>query len=309
MDGCFVDRDEQGGPLIENLIAPMAASRHIFWEHRSTEEPTVWNCTCSLDAWADPATVDTMREIFPQFVSNDPRYPAGYEHRKAWESAKTLMAMRHFGALSPEAFVLSVGAGHEELVFHMTNLARWVFATDIYGVGVFDSDEADAGMLIDPSRFAYQPWRPGRLVVQHMDATSLRFEDESFDVTYSLSSIEHMGGIEGATRALDEMARVTRCGGLIAVATEAVVNDAPTFATPDLSLFAAEDLEKLAANVAHAELVEPLTLAVTDRDYAAMVTLEYAIGESSEGRETFPHVLLEYEQRCYTSLMMFFRRT
>jgi SAM-dependent methyltransferase len=52
------------------------------------------------------------------------------------------------------------------------------------------------------------------------DGTNLPFEDNSFDFCWSLSSIEHFGGHEAAAKAMREMARVTRPGGVVCVATE-----------------------------------------------------------------------------------------
>ena len=47
-----------------------------------------------------------------------------------------------------------------------------------------------------------------RLVVQHMDALDLRYEDESFDGIFSCGSIEHFGSLENVAVAAGEMARV-----------------------------------------------------------------------------------------------------
>ena len=61
-----------------------------------------------------------------------------------------------------------------------------------------------------------------------MDALDLRYEDGSFDAVYSLSSIEHFGGLDGVRRALAEQHRVVKPGGIVAFTTEVIVNDADT---------------------------------------------------------------------------------
>ena len=48
-------------------------------------------------------------------------------------------------------------------------------------------------------------------------ATALPFDDEQFDVTFSNGVIMHLNGIEEAERAMSEMARVTKKGGLLYV--------------------------------------------------------------------------------------------
>ena len=49
-------------------------------------------------------------------------------------------------------------------------------------------------MLTDPASHAPFPYREDRLEVVYADARELPFPDESFDVVFSLSSIEHFGG-------------------------------------------------------------------------------------------------------------------
>lgn len=52
-----------------------------------------------------------------------------------------------------------------------------------------------------------------RLRFQKEDATQLSFADETFDLTYSISVIEHIFG--GYAKAIQEMLRVTRHGGIV----------------------------------------------------------------------------------------------
>ena len=58
-------------------------------------------------------------------------------------------------------------------------------------------------------------------------AFDLQFPDESFDIAYSLSSIEHFGGLEGASAALDEMARVVKPGGEIILSNHIGADSGP----------------------------------------------------------------------------------
>ena len=76
--------------------------------------------------------------------------------------------------------------------------------------------EAAATMLTDPPLRALS-FREDRLEVRSMDALALDFPDASFDVVYSLSSIEHFGGPRETATAAREMARVLRPGGHVAI--------------------------------------------------------------------------------------------
>ena len=60
-----------------------------------------------------------------------------------------------------------------------------------------------------------------------MDGRHLEFADNTFDIAYSLSSIEHFGGVEGAGQTMREMARVIKPGGVLAIATEYII-EGPT---------------------------------------------------------------------------------
>jgi ubiquinone/menaquinone biosynthesis C-methylase UbiE len=60
-----------------------------------------------------------------------------------------------------------------------------------------------------------------------MDATNLEFPSESFDIAFSISSIEHFGGKNhsGALRSLKEIERVLKTGGIATISTEYILND------------------------------------------------------------------------------------
>src|SRR5204862_4394011 len=95
---------------------------------------------------------------------------------------------------------------------------------------------AATSMLIDPGRHAVIPWNPRRLVVQHMDARELRYEDESFDGIFSSSSIEHFGDHADVERAVSEMFRVLKPGGVLSLSTEfRLAGDGPGL--PNVLLF------------------------------------------------------------------------
>src|SRR5207244_5953202 len=101
-----------------------------------------------------------------------------------------------------------------------------VIATDLYE-GRWQSEgahEGDASVLEQPDQFAPFEYDRERLVFKRMDGRHLDFPDATFDVAYSLSSIEHFGGVDGARAAIAEMTRVVKPGGVLAIATEYILS-------------------------------------------------------------------------------------
>lgn len=271
-----------------------------------------WNGVCNFAAFSNPAIIGALRLMAPRTYAQFPDYPAGREHRKAWEEAMTYLGLHHFGAIRADAELISVAGGHELVTYHLTNEVRWVFSTDIYGTGDFVGNEAVADMLREPEKFVHggiDAWRPGRLVVEYMNAHALRAETETFDAAYSLSSIEHMGGLPGAKKAIAEMGRVVRPGGVVAVVTECCVNGAPPLETPGFSIFTPEQFEDMATFCPYLEAVEPFSIADADTDERLILELPEEIRRGQQGLgNSVPHVLLREQGRVFTSGFLFFRR-
>jgi SAM-dependent methyltransferase len=146
--------------------------------------------------------------------------PAARRHRKNWEYAMATLFFEDWGLLREDVEILSVGAGHETVLFWLANQVGKVVATDIYGEGAFGEREADRTMLTDPASFAPYPYREPHLEVRQMDARVLEFPDGSFDAVFSLSSIEHFGSWADIRRSAREIGRVLRPGGAAFIATE-----------------------------------------------------------------------------------------
>ena len=155
-------------------------------------------------------------------------------HRKHFEWIHCLYGLENLGALGPEATALGVGAGREPVLFYLANRCGLVVATDLYQ-GAFARWEAVADFVERPHEFAPFDYRRQRLRVQRADGRALPFADAGFDVVFSLSSIEHFGGHHAATRAMAEIARVLRPGGVACIATELILEggDDYEFFTPD----------------------------------------------------------------------------
>jgi len=222
----------------------------------------------------------------------------GSMHRKSYEFTQLLFGLDRLGALREETRVLSVGAGHECPLYWLANRVARVYATDLYDQmwqSAFGR-EGDAAVLADASTFAPFEYRRDHLLFLRMDGSRLAFRDSTFDVVYSLSSIEHFGGFEGARRSIDDMARVLKPGGILALATEWCVRG-----TAGGEVFSPNDVRRL---IDHPELrlVQPIDDRVWDRYQSEPVDLRV-------NRFQTPHMLLKDGDAIFTSVMMFLRRS
>lgn len=218
-------------------------------------------------------------------------------HRKAYELAQTIFGLRRLGALTESTTVLSVGAGHEPILYWLANHAGKVVATDLYE-GDWQSKfsrEGDPGVLQDPSSFAPFPYREDRLTFLRMDGSRLAFADASFDVVYSLSSIEHFGGVDGARAAVAEMARVLKPGGILALATEWCVRG-----TAGGEVFSPGEVRRIIDHP-RLQLVQPIDDRVWDRYDTPPVDLRVDRFQS-------PHMLLKHDEAIFTSVFVFLER-
>jgi SAM-dependent methyltransferase len=218
-------------------------------------------------------------------------------HRKPYEFAQLVFGGRRLGVMHDAAKILSVGAGHEGVLYWLANRVGWVVATDLYE-GVWQQvqgREGDPNVLRAPEAYAPFPYRRDRLTFMRMDGRRLAFRDGTFDLAYSLSSIEHFGGIENAASTLREMARVLRPGGIVALATEYVLSGPPhdeTFQPAEfMALIAQPGLE----------LVEPIDTGVYRRYAFTPVDL---YGDPFET----PHMLVRFYDTVFTTVMVFLRK-
>jgi SAM-dependent methyltransferase len=168
------------------------------------------------------------------------------------QAARTLA---HTGVLRPDAEVLGIGAGNEPTLFWLTQHVRRVFATDLY---LDDSWEESVNrrMLLDPSDSWDGPWNPRRLVVQHVDALDLRYDDETFDAAFSSSSIEHFGSLDDVAHSVREAYRVLKPGGVFTVSTELRIAG-PGPGLPGILLLDADELQRYVVDAAPWEPIGP----------------------------------------------------
>lgn len=218
-------------------------------------------------------------------------------HRKPYEFTQLIYGCRALGALHDEASIVSVGAGHEMVLFWLANHAGRVMATDMYE-GIWQKNQGREGnpdVLKAPEHYAPFPYRRERLLFLQMDGRQLGFRDATFEIAYSLSSIEHFGGVAGAVATIREMTRVLKPGGILALATEYVLEGPRHEET-----FLPEEITELVSQPG-LQLVEPIDEAVYRR-------YSYTPVDLYRNPYQTPHMVVCFNETVFTTVMVFLRR-
>ncbi len=218
-------------------------------------------------------------------------------HRKSYEFTQLLFGLQRLGRLGDEVSVLSVGAGHEPVLYWLANHCGRVVATDAYE-GRWQSDgarEGDARVVENPDEYAPFAYRAERLAFQRMDGRRLDFAGGTFDVVYSLSSIEHFGGLDGAKTAVREMARVLKPGGVLAVATEYILSGPPYE-------------EAFQPAEVHDLLRVPDLRLVQEIDEAVYRRYDYVPVDLRRDQHLRPHMVVQVDDTVFTSVMVFLEK-
>jgi len=153
-----------------------------------------------------------------------------------------------------------------------------------------------------------------------MNAFDLAFPDESFAGVFSSSSIEHFGDREDVSKALDEVFRVLRPGGIFSVSSEfRLRGDRPGI--PGALLFDEDDIIELFLGTRKWALLEPFDRAVspltmqtcanfTDvvRDQNRQVAELGGLWTHHVRYSNYPHIVLEHQGRVFTSFHLALRK-
>lgn len=256
-------------------------------EMRARDRPSL-NRLPDLGDW-EPGNVltDVMRELHTPVCI----------HRKPWEYAICIQGLRNLGAIHPEAQALAVGAGFETPLFYFANTIRRMVATDLYDN---PAHEGTPAMLTSPESFSPFPIRREHLEVLRMSGDDLRFDDETFDFTFCLSSIEHFGSRATQRKALNEMARVTRRGGIVCIVTELILTG-----HSDSQYYRWDEIESMYLRHPRLRLVGGSPdLSISES------LIRYPVDpEASKGVTRSPHIVLDRGGMLWTSFSMFLERT
>ncbi len=219
-------------------------------------------------------------------------------HRKGWEWTHTMLGLDMLGMLGDDKRCLGVGAGHEALAYWLATKTGEVIATDLYEGSWTDrgSREGDPTVIDDPKKYAPFDYPEDRLKFMRMDGTKLEFEDNSFDVVFSISSIEHFGGHEGSARSMSEIGRVLKPGGMAAIVTECIIND-----NTHEEFFRIDELEKYVVAPSGLKLIQKPTWQMPRK------ALDRPTEMPHEQQHT-PHLILKQGKILYTSVLFFLRK-
>lgn len=231
-----------------------------------------------------------------------------FAYRKGWEWTQCLFGLQQLGMIRPDAAGLGVGAGHEPVLFYLADRIKAVVGTDLYGNATWSDEniggnEADPKFLEDMGRYTRRNFRKENLSLKNMDGTKLEFASGEFDFVWSLSSIEHFGGHEAAAESIREMARVTKSGGIVAVATEFVLTPS---CVDHVEYFTKSMYEKYVLGASpDLELVHPMDYTLPGLEYLIDPIMVHLAGDVHRCRH---HIILNDGVVQWTSIMSFFRK-
>lgn len=278
------------------------------------------NKLCHVEDWQNNELSQIITEL--QYASSNDymhrkgwdveKYPVndrkGSIYRKDWEWGLGVIAMKRFGKLNKESRAIGVGSATEEVLFYLANRIDHVYATDLYdGKGWKNLVPTD--FPENPKKYSPYAFKEDALTVMRMDATRLEFSDESFDIAFSFSSIEHFDGENhsGALRSMMEMERVLKPGGIAVVATEYMLNDKEHVEFFNRRTIYSDLIDKLGK----LKLVEPLDLRITTRTLDAIIDYKSAVNwlaSAYEFKKSHPYALIRINDLIVTSVMLVFQK-
>ena len=227
---------------------------------------------------------------------------SGEVYRKGWEWTQCLYGLRKLGMLKPDYRALGVGAGRESVIYYLADHIAEVTATDLYGEAAWSSaggKEADLRLLEKSKAHCPPTVDFSKIRFENQNGTKLTYAENTFDFAWSLSSIEHFGGHGAARKAMQEMARVVRPGGIVAVATEMLLLE--EYKHPEY-FTRSELLSELIDPCDNLELVGPINFHTLPYEFL-LDTIVVPAGVDRRRR----HVVLNDGQVQWTSILLFLR--
>jgi SAM-dependent methyltransferase len=277
------------------------------------------NKICCIEDWEN----HEVKEIIPKL--QDITYynkcqgilarKPGQIHRKDWEWALGIIAMKRFGKLNNENTALGIGAGRELILFYLSNYLDHLYATDLYSRKEWENF-APVDFLDNPSNYAPFPYDQSALTVLRMDGTKLEFPSDSFEIVFSFSSIEHFGGANhsGALKSLKEMERVLKPGGIAIVATEYIINNKDP---PDLTNQFYNERTIYSHLIDRLDIMKPvepvdLTISPKTLDRGVIDSFDAVDWDTSRVDDDFkqvnPYVVIKLGNMLVTSIMLVFQK-
>ena len=226
-------------------------------------------------------------------------------HRKGWEWTQAIYGLDKLDKLTPTARGLGVGAGREAIIFYLADRVKEVVATDLYGMNEEwisnQGAEAPGEILQDSKKYCPREFNENAVRFEIADGTALPYESEAFDFCFSLSSIEHFGGHNASQRAIQEMGRVLKPGGIAAVATEYLLLPE----VKHLEYFNRKDVEDYLINADPSmELVDGMNWDLPPQEYL----IDQLVITTDAGHRRRRAVVVTDGFHQWTSIMLFYRK-
>ena len=264
----------------------------------ATDAPIRLNKIACIDDWENLEFQQTLRELFNGKV-------VSYIHRKHWEWVLGIIAAKRYGLLNNKIKALAVAAGKEDIIFYLANTIGHVYATDLYRG---EWEESPYDFPENTKKYAPFNYRVEGLTALRMDGTSLEFPDETFDLVFSFSSIEHFGGDRhvGSLRSVKEMERVLRKGGIAIIATEYVING-----KEHLEFFNERSLHADLIDHLRMKLIEPVNLELNPKTLENVLDFYSAVHWAKadlEYKKSHPHIVIRSRNLLHTSIMLVFQK-
>ena len=271
--------------------------------HINPDDTPKLNRLCYVEDWKNGEVRDTLSQLQKLNLQ-------GFIHRKDWEWALGIIAMRRFDKLTKKSTAIGIGCGTEPIPFYLANYINHVYGTDLYEQTEGWKKAAPTDFPENPKKYAPFPYNEDALTVLRMDGTKLDFPSENFDIAFSFSSIEHFGGKNhsGALKCLREMERVLKTGGIAVIATEYIINDKEHpefFNRRTIYSDLINKLERL-------RLVEPLDLRTTTKTLDKIMDYHSAVrwdtSTDYQFKRKHPLILLRVKDILLTSVMLVFQK-
>ncbi len=220
--------------------------------------------------------------------------------RKAWEFVIMSYGLGKLGCFSNNNIALGLGCLKENLIYFYANRFKHVCATDVAYYVKGDKNFIPWGgesyelSEVYESNISYDR---NKLTVLPMDMCRLGFSDETFDVVWSSSSVEHVGDLDDILTCFKEMQRVLKPNGILTITTEWNLSggQAVRFANvQSFDFFVLSKIEEVAPNL---KLVDPITLERSDNPKNK--EKEYLLGKTNR----FYGDVIDY-----TSMSLFWRK-
>jgi hypothetical protein len=202
-----------------------------------------YNKVCNVEGFWLPELARVIQRELPHEVRRfGEAFPTGHEHRKDWETAMTIKTLEDAGFFDGRRDFLGVAAGTEALNFCLTRHARRVLPPS-------DTSTPARGNRWHRPRCSSIPAGTGRRrgvldacwCSRWMPSTCSSRTRPSTE--FLSSSIEHFGDYVALHRAMDEIFRVLKPGGIATLSTEYRISGAaPGF--PATLMFDAADIDE-----------------------------------------------------------------